>query len=150
VYAIQNRADALNIPSNAVYDWPQYQEAPPAVPPTPPVQPPVVTPPVPPVVIPTPPVVEIPVSPLPEPIKPEPEVKPEPEPEPIKPEDKPKEPIVNVSLPTKPQWISIAKNTLFAVISAIAAVYANDPTLGVVAMFILKFAEKVLVAPKEQ
>lgn len=43
VYAINSKADAQNIPANAVYDWPSEQpSAPPPVTPTPPPTPPVV------------------------------------------------------------------------------------------------------------
>lgn len=57
---------------------------------------------------------------------------------------------MNVSLPSKAQWMSILKNTVFAAISGLASFYANDPTLGVVAMFVLKVAEKTLLAPSVQ
>ncbi len=36
VYAIQSKADVLNIPANAIYDWPEYQENT-VIPPIPPV-----------------------------------------------------------------------------------------------------------------
>lgn len=64
VYAIKTKADVLNIPANAVYDWPQYQPAAPVPTPAPTPAPapqpaPAPTPPAstPPVVLPTPPVV---------------------------------------------------------------------------------------------
>lgn len=63
VFAIQNKADALNIPADVVYDWPQYQPG--YVPSVP------VPPPAPPAPVPTPPAPPDP-TPLPQPPAPAP------------------------------------------------------------------------------
>ena len=69
VFAIQSKADVLNIPSYATYDWPEYQALTPPVPVQAPVTPPVAEPaPVEPPVVPTAPTpvidIVIPESPL--------------------------------------------------------------------------------------
>jgi uncharacterized membrane protein YccC len=57
---------------------------------------------------------------------------------------------MKLSLPTKSQWVSVLKNTVFAAVSALVAMYSNEPSLAVPCMFILKVAEKLLLAPTAQ